>query len=95
MALIRVQMNNQGEILSASALISGHIQYNNHGKISKVGDLFYSYNNFGKIRSIGSIYFQYGNSGKITSIGDASIQYGNSGNISYIGNDPRVEIIII
>jgi len=95
MALIRVQINNQGEIFSTTSLISGQIEYGNNGKISSVGDLRFDYGNSGKISSIGNIIFDYGNSGKITSIGNARIEYGNSGKITYIGNDPRVEIIII
>jgi len=80
-----VTITFDGMISEINIMGNGKIEYDETGRISKVGASGISYDETGRIEKIGTSDFKYDDSGRIKKIAVASISYDDANRIKKIG----------
>lgn len=80
-----VSVTFNGTVAELNVMGNGKVEYDDTGRISKIGASEILYDDTGRIEKIGSSVFKYDNAGRIKKIATASILYDDSDRIKRIG----------
>ena len=80
-----VTVTYDGVVSELNVMGNGKVEYDNTGRISKVGVSELSYDDTGRIEKIGTSEFEYDGSGRIKKIASASFVYDEANRIKKIG----------